>query len=114
MSKVGVLALCLGIGLFPVFGLAADITDHSLEQVLIESATTPEQHEALAKHFRAKAAASRQEAEWHRKMGSTYGGTKISAALAQKKHCEKLSAINDSAAKEYDSLAEEHEALARK
>jgi len=114
MSKVGVLALCLGLNLLPAFALAADVSDHGLEQLLIESASTPQQHAALANHFRAKAAEAREEAAWHRKMASMYGAGKLVTAQAQREHCEKLAAVNESAAQEYDKLAEGHDAQAKK
>jgi hypothetical protein len=87
---------------------------HGLEQVLIESATTPAQHEVLARHFRAKAAAARAEAKEHRSMAESYGGTKLVVAEAQRKHCNDLAANLEAQAKLYDELAAGHAAEATK
>jgi hypothetical protein len=88
--------------------------DHDLEQVLVESASTPAQHQALANHFRAKAAAARKGAEEHRAMAKTYGGSKLVIAEAQRKHCTDLAQSLDAQAKLYDELAAGHEAEAKK
>jgi hypothetical protein len=88
--------------------------DHSLEDLLVESASTPAQHEALAHHFHAKAASARKEAERHRAMAKTYGGSKLVIAEAQRKHCADLAQNLDAQAKIYDELAAGHEAEAKK
>jgi len=87
--------------------------EHGLEEVLIESAATPAQHQALAAHFHAKAAAAREEAERHRSMAKSYGGTKLVVAEAQRKHCTDLAQSLDAQAKLYDELAAGHEAEAK-
>ena len=94
----------------PAFGQGA----HDLEQVLIESADTPSEHQALAAHFRAKADAARSEAKEHRSMAESYGGTKLVIAAAQRKHCNDLAASLEAQAKSYDELAAAHEAEAKK
>jgi len=114
MSGVRVLVVCLGLGLLPT-GLATanDAADHGLEQLLIESATTPEQHLALANYFKARATAAREDAAYHRRMGASYSGGKLATLQAQKAHCDKLATLAESAAGEYDALAKAHEALAK-
>lgn len=87
--------------------------DHDLEEVLIQTASTPAQHQALAAHFHAKAAAARKEAERHREMAKAYGGTKLAVAEAQRKHCTDLAQSLDAQAKLYDELAAGHEAAAK-
>ncbi|MEX2208770.1 MAG: hypothetical protein WEF50_21350 [Myxococcota bacterium] len=110
-----VLVLCLGLGLLPTTHVSAgDMTDHSLEQVLIESATTPEQHAALANYYKAQATGARQQAAYHRQMGASYAAGKIVTLQAQKEHCAKLESLAESSAQEYDKLAEAHAALAKK
>ena len=106
-------ALCaaLVLGVSPVF---AGSGEHGLEQVLIESASTPAQHHALAQHFSAKAAAARREAERHRSMAKTYGGTKLVIAEAQREHCTDLAASYEAQATQYDAMAAAHEAEAKK
>lgn len=94
-------ALALLAGPFAPIALAADA---SLEQVLIESATTPEQHAALANYYASKAAAARKDAEYHRSMGKAYGGAKASQIATMKDHCEKLAKLYDDQAKEFDMM----------
>jgi hypothetical protein len=76
----------------------------SLEQVLVETGTTPQQHEALANYYGGKAAAARKEADYHRAMGKPYGGGKVAKVAAMKQHCEKLAALYDDQAREFDTL----------
>lgn len=92
----------------------AQPADHGLEEVLIESASTPAQHQALAKHFKAKAEAARKEAENHRAMAKTYTGTKLTMREAMTKHCADLAASYDAQAKAYDAMAAAHEEAAKK
>ena len=63
MYAFRVFALALALALSSSAALAAG--DHGLEEVLIESASTPAQHEALAAYFRGEAAAARKEAKQH-------------------------------------------------
>jgi hypothetical protein len=105
------LMVTLGLLAAPSFGAGEE---HSLEQILIESASTPAQHQALASHFRAKAADARAEAKEHRSMADSYGGTKLVVAAAQKKHCNDLATNLEAQAKLYDELAAAHEAEAKK
>jgi hypothetical protein len=80
-----------------------------LEQVLAASADTPAEHQALADHYKAKAAEARAEAEAHRSMATHYGGTlKPTVADQQKAHCKTLAASFDEQAKAYDALATAH------
>jgi hypothetical protein len=111
MSALRAVALALVLAFF---GAAASAADHDLEDVLVESASTPAEHQALANHFHAKAAAARKEAERHRAMAKTYGGSKLVIAEAQRKHCADLAQSFDAQAKYYDELAAGHEAEAKK
>lgn len=107
-------ALALALVLILSSAAAYSEGDHDLEEVLIESASTPAQHEALASHFHAKAAEARREAQRHRSMAKSYGGTKLAIAEAQRKHCNDLAESLDEQAKLYDELAAGHEADAKK
>ena len=109
MLRTAVLALALVV---PA-SLAFAAEEHGLEQVLIESASTPAQHQALADHFRARAAEARREAERHRAMAKSYGGGKAAVAASQRAHCDKLAESFDAQAKEYDELAAIHDAAAK-
>jgi len=84
---------------------------HSLEAALIEGASTPAQHQALAQHYLSAAADARKEAETHRDMAKRYGTTKN--GLNQKPHCEKLAADYEDMAKNYEALAAGEEAAAK-
>ena len=114
MSRIHVLALALGLTLLPTLALADESAEAGLEQVLVESASTPKQHEALAKYYTEKAKAERAQAAEHKQMATAYGGAKMVIAQAQKEHCEKLAQAHEAAAKEYDAMASEHESLAKK
>ena len=76
----------------------------SLEQVMIESATTPEQHAALANYYAEKAAEARKSAEYHRTMAMAYGGSKIEVVAGMKQHCLNIASLYNEQAKEYDKL----------
>jgi hypothetical protein len=91
----------------------AAFADDSLEQVLVESASTPKDHAALAHYYEGKAAHARKEAESHRAMAKTYAGTKAVQVAAMKEHCDKLAAAADTEAKEYEGLAKAHQEMAK-
>ena len=107
--------LSTGLALFLVGPLAPSALagDESLEQVLVESASTPKQHEALANYYSGKAAAARKEAEAHREMGKTYSGVKGSQLAMMKEHFEKLASLYDDTAKQYDMMASMHREMAK-
>jgi hypothetical protein len=86
---------------------------HDLEETMIESASTPAQHEALAQHFHGKAEEARKEAKRHLSMGKYYAGRKWATAASQSKHCQDLAANLESQAKLYDELAAGHESEAK-
>jgi hypothetical protein len=112
MSLFRTLTIGFAIAVAPIAGIAwAD--DSALEQLLVESATTPAQHQALAKYYRSKAADAKAEAETHRSMMKSYSGVRLSAAKAQSEHCNKLASLSDAQAAEYEKLAASHEALAK-
>ena len=112
MSLFRILMVGLAIVAAPIAGTAwAD--DSSLEQILAETATTPAQHQALAKYYHAKAADAKAEAETHRSMLRSYSGVRVSAAKAQAEHCNKLASLGDGQAAEYEKLAAAHEAQAK-
>ncbi len=87
--------------------------DDSLEQVLIESASTPKQHAALANYYAAKAADARKNAEYHHAMGKAYSGGKATQLAMMKDHCDKLATLYDDQAKEFDMMASMHRDMAK-
>jgi predicted phage gp36 major capsid-like protein len=80
-------------------------------EVLIESASTPAEHRALAAHFRSKAEEARQQAEKHRNMAKRYGTTK--GGVSRKPHCNEIAANYDEIAVQSDALAASEEAAAK-
>ncbi len=113
MSLLRVLVLGVVVGAVPI-ALVARADDQAIVEVLIQSASTPAQHQALADYYKAKAAEAKKEAENHRAMAKTYGGQKASISAAQMEHCNKLASLMDSEAAEYEQLASAHAAAAKK
>lgn len=108
--RVACVALALALSATPA--LAAG--DHDLEEMAIESASTPAQHQALAAHFKARAEAARKEAARHRAMGKVYSGGRMARSPQPPgTHCTKLADMYDAQATEYDALAAAHEAEAK-
>src|SRR5262245_66462888 len=110
MSFVRTLALGIALAAVPLAGTAL-AEEHSLESMLVEWATTPAQHQALAKHFKAKADEARADAAQHRAMAKSYSSTKAANVKAQVEHCNELAALSDKTAAEYDKLAAGEEAV---
>jgi hypothetical protein len=106
------LALALALVAAPFLAREAR-ADGELEQVLVESAATPAQHAALARYYQDKGAAASKEAERHRAMGKSYGGAKVAEVSRMREHCEKLAALYEDQAKQFDMLAKEHQSLAK-
>jgi hypothetical protein len=88
--------------------------DEAVVGALIESASTPAQHQALANYFKTKAVAAKKEAADHRAMAKSYSGQKATVSAAQAEHCNKLATLSDSQAAEYEQLAATHEGAAKK
>ena len=87
--------------------------DTELEQVLAGSADSTAEHEALARHYRARAANARERAEAHRWMATHYGGSLEPAIAAkQQQHCAGLARAYDGQARVFDQLAQAHEEAA--
>lgn len=106
------LALALALACAPVASVAA-ADDTALEKLLVESASTPAQHKALAEYYKAKAAGLKEEADRHRSMAKSYSGTKLTAAQAMREHCTKLASLADEQAAEYEKMAAMHEAAGK-
>lgn len=113
-------ALLLGVlALAP--GLATAQETHSLEQVLVENAKTPAEHQALASHYRAQAAEARAEASEHDKMARTYKPPqeiKMNWGTVQQRqkmadHCKRISQQSQANAEDYEALAKLHDEEAK-
>lgn len=113
MSRIHALLLVSALAALPATALSDDASSASLEQVLIESASTPKAHQALAIYYTEKAAAARKDATYHRAMGKAYSGGKMTQVEMMKNHCEKLATLSDDEAKEYDAMASMHRDLAK-
>jgi len=91
---------------------ASDVDTSVLERALIESASTPNAHRALASYYRGKADEARKTAELHRSMGKAYSGMKVVLMQQQQEHCKRLASLETKKAKEYTALAAGHDAEA--
>ena len=112
MSLFRALTIGLAIAAAPIAGIArAD--DSALEQILVETATTPAQHKALAKYYRSKAADAKAQADYHRSMMKSYSGGKLADTKRQAEHCNKLASLSDDQAAEYEKLAASHDEQAK-
>jgi hypothetical protein len=108
-------ALLLGSLAFFAQTAAAQTHENYLEELAIEGADTPAQHEALAAHFKAKAADARAEAKRHESMAKSYARrSKPVQAADMQRHCKKLAEHANSTAAEYDAMAKVHEDQAKK
>jgi len=114
MSLLRVLVLGVVVAAAPIALVARAADDQAIVDVLIEGASTPAQHQALADYYKAKAADARKEAENHRAMAKTYGSQKATISAAQMDHCNKLASLSDSQAAEWEQLAAAHAAAAKK
>jgi hypothetical protein len=94
--------------LIPALPVLADEAG-SLEELVVKMADSPEQHHALAKYYRGKASAAREEASRHRKIGASYMMAKVRARQKMKDHCNEIASGQDALAKDYDALADLHE-----
>jgi hypothetical protein len=87
--------------------LAQDET--TLEHLVIEMASTPAEHQAVARHYTAKAEEARQEMRRHERMAQAYTGSKTSNPQRMRNHCLELVKKYQEVAAEYDELAKLHE-----
>lgn len=112
MKKIAALLIVslLGIASHAEDKKASTEVASSVEELLVEFASTPAEHRAVAAHFRAEAAAARKEAARHRSMAKHYAGGKLMQRDAARLHCERLAKRADQTAAEYDGLAAAHEA----
>ena len=115
MRKIAV-ALFLGFLALSARTAVAQTHEQYLEDLAIEGANTPAQHEALADHFRAKAADARAEAKRHESMAKSYGlgPVKLTQKAQMQQHCKKIAANAESTAAEYEAMAKVHEDEAKK
>lgn len=112
LSRATIVLLLVAVIVCPALAVSA-AEDKMLEELLIEQATTPEQHQAVARYYRAKADAARKEAENHRAMRSAYVAGKYVEQRKFQEHCDQLIAHYEAVAKEFDTLATMHQSAAQ-
>ena len=95
---------------------AGERTDGSaVSAARIEAASTPADHEAIARSYEEEAVQLERKAQAHEAMAKVYrsgGGTPKGHAPSMVSHCEKLVAQYRGAAQEARALAAEHRAAA--
>jgi hypothetical protein len=97
------------------FGAVQAQEDHTLEQLVIEMASTRAEHEAVAHHYSARAEAASADARRHREMARIYGGGGGRAGRPEMRgHCERLATKYEEIAAEYEQLSKLHAEEARK
>ena len=113
MNEIKITLLVLALAVSPGI-VSAQEHGHSLEQLVVEMAETPEQHEALARHFRARADEARSEMQRHERMARSYGGGKISQRQQMRRHCQGISERYAAIAEDLEALAKLHDEEAKK
>jgi hypothetical protein len=87
-----------------------DWEQEALEEVVLQGASTPAEHEALRDYFRTKATRARAEAFRHARLARAYlGAGHARTAVEMREHCERIAAEQESLAAEYDKIARLHE-----
>ena len=105
--RVGLLIFA-GVLLFGGAPALAQEAGGGLEAVVVEMASTPEQHQALAQYYRGRAKEARAESKRHEHMAHSYGAGKMVQRAKMKKHCENLVTSFAAQAKDLDELAVLH------
>ena len=93
--------------------LVALAQEHDIEHLVIEMASTPEEHQAVANHYTLKAAEAREEARRHEGMARVYAGSRNAQPQRGRQHCESLATKFEEIAAEYEELAKYHQELGK-
>jgi hypothetical protein len=112
--RIAMLAAGALLALAPIvgWGQAAPLgSTQQLEQLLVDSADTPAEHQALARYYRAKAADAKRDAEEHRAMAKHYIG-RPGEVGKMREHCDKIASLDEQVAAQYEAMAKGHEAAA--
>jgi hypothetical protein len=113
MRSVLMMAFALALALTSSPVLAVE--SHEVDDAMIESASTPAQHQEIAGHYKAQAEKARAAAKRHRAMAQVYSGGRMARSPSLPgTHCKKLADSYDAQAAEYDALAQAHEAESKK
>ena len=113
MKKICAIALVAALAAHPSVASETD-EGASLEELVWEGADTPEEHEALADHFKRKADGARAEAAVHRRMGRSTGALSIGLAVQMRVHCKSIYEMQTALAKQYDEVADLHKTEAKR
>ena len=109
----------LGLGLVALLAvLAQPGTQAAAEEVdidkMIATAKTPADHQAIADYYQHQADGAKAKAAQHTKMAQEYKTGSFGAKTHFHEHCETLTRIYQSEAKEYAALAAAHRQVAAK
>ncbi len=118
MNAIGILrGVILGASLsLASSALYAEMDHATLERLVGELADKPEHHKAIAEYYRSRAEDTKKEIELHKKMKNSYvsfNPKNPGNPTAMKAHCEKLVSTYETALKEYEQMAQEHEKAAK-
>jgi hypothetical protein len=80
----------------------------------VRTATTPEDHLAVAKLYREKAGEARQAAEEHLRLAQRYAQVRKRFGKRKQWHCQLIAARQQEITAGHDALAELHEAEAKR
>ena len=91
----------------------AQAQQHDIEHLVIEMANTPQEHQAVAQHYRMKAQEARDESARHQAMGQVYATRRSSTPQQGRQHCDNLAKQFQAIAGEYEGLAKLHDELSK-
>jgi predicted secreted protein len=94
----------------PTLSLAQE---HDIEHLVIEMASTPQEHRAVAQHYTMKAEEAREQARRHEGMARIYAGQRSAQPQRGRQHCENLAKNYQAIATEYEELAKLHQEQSR-
>ena len=106
----------IALGLLSVFLAApvlAQAQQHDIEHLVVEMANTPQEHQAVAQHYRMKAQEARDESARHQAMGQLYAARRSSTPQQGRQHCENLAKQFQAVAGEYEELAKLHDEMSK-
>jgi hypothetical protein len=96
---------------------AMNMKEHQLTkkevQALVVSAKTPEDHMKLAAYYRGEAKRAEESAKYHDKLSESYKLAYRSGRDAMVKHCKDFADEARKAAESANSMADEHEKMAK-
>src|SRR5512139_2949723 len=103
-------ALALGLAIAVAAPVVAQITEENVGE-MVQKATTPADHTALADYFRAQAKEASANAQKHRTM--LVSGPSKSSRQVWDAHCKRLIKSFEAEAAAYTDLAKEQDVLAK-